>query len=111
MIHGWFDCLQRRTTGATISCLRLIGCTAIIISECGGIIPESLSEFEVIHCIGKPCGLLARLHHVVLYYMSKHAPWMNQVEIWLSILVRKLLKHGNSRSLDDLRDHILAFSA
>jgi putative transposase len=43
--------------------------------------------------------------------MSKHAPWMNQVEIWLSILVRKLLKHGNSRSLDDLRDHILAFSA
>ena len=76
-----------------------------------GIIPESLSEFEVIHCIGKPCGLLARLHHVVLYYMSKHAPWMNQVEIWLSILVRKLLKRGNFPSLDDLRDQILAFIA
>ena len=34
---------------------------------------------------------------------------MNQVEIWLSILVRKLLKRGNFRSLDDVRDHILAF--
>jgi hypothetical protein len=36
---------------------------------------------------------------------------MNHVEIWLSILVRKLLKRGNFRSLDDLRDHILAFIA
>jgi DDE superfamily endonuclease len=37
--------------------------------------------------------------------------FMNQVEIWLSILVRKLLKRGNFRSLDDLRDQILAFIA
>jgi hypothetical protein len=36
---------------------------------------------------------------------------MNQVEIWLSILVRKLLKRGNFRSLDNLRDQILAFIA
>ncbi len=34
---------------------------------------------------------------------------MNQVEIWLSILVRKLLKRGNFTSLDDLRDQIMAF--
>jgi transposase len=34
-------------------------------------------------------------HQVVLYYTPKHASWMNQVEIWLSILVRKLLKRGN----------------
>src|SRR6266699_3504634 len=50
-------------------------------------------------------------HQVVLYYTPKHASWMNQVEIWLSILVRKLLKRGNFRSLDDLRDQILAFIA
>ena len=48
-------------------------------------------------------------HQVVFYYTPKHASWMNQVEIWLSILVRKLLKCGNFRSLDDLRDQILAF--
>jgi hypothetical protein len=48
-------------------------------------------------------------HSVVLYYTPKHASWMNQVEIWLSILVRKLLKRGNFSSLDDLRDQILAF--
>ena len=50
-------------------------------------------------------------HQVVLYYTPKHASWMNQVEIWLSILVRKLLKRGQFTSLDDLRDQILAFIA
>ena len=50
-------------------------------------------------------------HTVVLYDTPKHASWMNQVEIWLSILVRKLLKRGNFTTLDDLRDQILAFIA
>ncbi len=50
-------------------------------------------------------------HRVVLYYTPKHASWMNQVEIWLSVLVRKLLKHGDFTSLEDLRDQILAFIA
>jgi len=50
-------------------------------------------------------------HSVVFSYTPKHASWMNQVEIWLSILVRKLLKRGNFLSLDDLRDQILAFIA
>jgi putative transposase len=50
-------------------------------------------------------------HQVVFHYTPKHASWMNQVEIWLSILVRKLLKRGNFLSLDDLRDQILAFIA
>jgi hypothetical protein len=48
-------------------------------------------------------------HRVVFYYTLKHASWMNQVEIWLSNLVRTLLKRGNFTSLDDLRDQILAF--
>jgi hypothetical protein len=50
-------------------------------------------------------------HQIVFYYTPKHASWMNQVEIWLSILVRKLLKRGNFLSVDDLRDQILAFIA
>jgi|SRR5579864_2081376 len=48
-------------------------------------------------------------HKVVFYYTPKHASWMNQVEIWLSILVRKLLKRGNFCSIDDLRDQVLKF--
>jgi transposase len=50
-------------------------------------------------------------HRIVLYYTPKHASWMNQVEIWLSILVRKLLKRGNFCSLNNLKEQILAFIA
>ena len=48
-------------------------------------------------------------HFVVFHYTPKHASWLNQVEIWLSILVRKLLKRGNFTSLDDLEAKVLAF--
>ncbi len=50
-------------------------------------------------------------HKIVFYYTPKHASWMNQIEIWLSILARKLLKRGNFRSLADLKEQILAFIA
>lgn len=48
-------------------------------------------------------------HHIVFYYTPKHASWMNQIEIWFSILVRKLLKRGNFTSTEDLRNKVLAF--
>lgn len=48
-------------------------------------------------------------HRLVFHYTPKHASWMNQIEIWFSILVRKLLKRGNFTSLDDLKAKVLAF--
>lgn len=48
-------------------------------------------------------------HKIVFHYTPKHASWMNQVEIWLSILVRKVLKRGNFLSTEDLKRKVLAF--
>lgn len=48
-------------------------------------------------------------HRIVFHYTPKHASWMNQVEIWLSILVRKLIKRGNFTSISDLKNKVLAF--
>jgi transposase len=48
-------------------------------------------------------------HKLVFHYTPKHASWMNQVEIWLSILVRKLLKRGSFSSIQDLNSKVLAF--
>jgi putative transposase len=48
-------------------------------------------------------------HRIVFHYTPKHASWMNQVEIWFSILTRKLLKRGNFRSVEDLKAQVLAF--
>jgi hypothetical protein len=50
-------------------------------------------------------------HQVVCSSTPTHASWMNQVDIWLSLLVRTLLTRGNVRSLDDVCDQILAFLA
>jgi transposase len=48
-------------------------------------------------------------HRIVFHYTPKHASWLNQIEIWLSILVRKLLKRGNFTSLAELKAKVLAF--
>jgi len=36
---------------------------------------------------------------------------MNQIEIWLSILTRKLLRRGSFTSVADLAERVLAFIA
>lgn len=48
-------------------------------------------------------------HRLVFHYTPKHASWLNQIEIWFSILARKLLKRGNFTSLDHLKAKVLAF--
>ncbi len=48
-------------------------------------------------------------HKVVFHYTPKHSSWLNQIEIWLSILVRKLLKRGSFTSVEDLQARVLAF--
>jgi transposase len=48
-------------------------------------------------------------HRIVFHYTPKHASWMNQIEIWFSILVRKLLRRASFRSLADLQTKVLDF--
>lgn len=48
-------------------------------------------------------------HRIRLVYTPRHASWLNQVEIWFSILTRRLLKRGNFSSTTDLKQKIHAF--
>jgi transposase len=48
-------------------------------------------------------------HRIRFVFTPKHTSWLNQVEIWFGILVRRVLKRGSFASIDDLRDQILAF--
>jgi putative transposase len=50
-------------------------------------------------------------HRIVFHYTPKHASWMNQIEMWFSILARKLLKRASFTSVADLEARILAFIA
>jgi hypothetical protein len=49
------------------------------------------------------------LHRIRFVYTPKHTSWLNQIELWFSILVRRLLKRGNFSSVKELRERILAF--
>ncbi|HZG66921.1 MAG TPA: transposase, partial [Herpetosiphonaceae bacterium] len=46
---------------------------------------------------------------VVFHYTPKHSSWMNQMEIWLSILSRKVLRRGSFTSVEHLHERVLAF--
>jgi hypothetical protein len=48
-------------------------------------------------------------HRIQFVYVPKHTSWLNQVEIWFSILVRRVIKRGNFTSVDDLQARIVAF--
>ena len=48
-------------------------------------------------------------HKIVFHFTPKHCSWLNQIEIWFSILVRKLLKRANFRSKAQLKIRILEF--
>lgn len=48
-------------------------------------------------------------HRIRFVYTPKHCSWLNQIELWFSILVRRLLKRGSFTSKEELRNRILAF--
>lgn len=48
-------------------------------------------------------------HRIRFVYTPKHCSWLNQIEIWFSILTRRLLKRGNFRSTAELKQRILSF--
>jgi hypothetical protein len=48
-------------------------------------------------------------HRIRFVYVPKHTSWLNQIEIWFSLLVRRVLRRGNFTSVSDLREKILAF--
>jgi len=50
-------------------------------------------------------------HRIRFAYTPRHSSWLNQIEIWFSILVRRLLARASWSSLTELHEGILAFIA
>ena len=48
-------------------------------------------------------------HKIVFHFTPKHCSWLNQIELWFSILVRKLLRRANFVSKAQLKTRILEF--
>ena len=50
-------------------------------------------------------------HRITFHYTPRHASWLNQIEIWFSILTRKWLKRASFVSKVELKAKIEAFIA
>jgi hypothetical protein len=48
-------------------------------------------------------------HRIVFHFTPKHASWLNQIEIWFSILARKVIRRGNFSSKEDLKSKMEKF--
>ncbi len=48
-------------------------------------------------------------HRIRFVYTPKHSSWLNQIEIWFSILMRRLLKRASFSSVEELSERILSF--
>jgi transposase len=48
-------------------------------------------------------------HRIRFVYTPRHCSWLNQVEIWFSILARRLLERSSFASVDDLATRVFEF--
>jgi transposase len=53
--------------------------------------------------------LSARSHSIRFLYLPKHTSWLNQIEIVFGVIARKVIRRGNFKSVDDLREKLLSF--
>ena len=61
------------------------------------------------HKTAKVTEFLEANPRVHIHHTPTHASWLNQVELFFSILERRLLRRGEFASVDDLADKVIAF--
>ena len=103
----WLFIVDQLNTHKSEALVRLVA------SACG--IAEDLGEKEkrgILQSMSTRAAFLSEVSHRIRFmYTPKHTSWLNQIELWFSILVRRLLRRGNCTSVEDLRERILAFIA
>jgi hypothetical protein len=103
----WLFIVDQLNTHKSEALVRLVA------SACD--IAEDLGEKEqrgILQSMSTRAAFLSEASHRIRFlYTPKHTSWLNQIELWFSILVRRVLRRGNFTSVEDLRERILAFIA
>lgn len=104
--RGWWFIVDQLNTHQSESLVRLV-------AEKEGIGAAELGEkgkSGILHSMKSRKEFLERIEHQIRFiFTPKHCSWLNQIEIWFSILAKKLIKWGNFKSKEDLQEQLENF--
>jgi hypothetical protein len=103
---GWIFVLDNLTTHCSATLVLLVSTLCGVAAATLGVKGKSGVLKSV---VSRKKFLSDVAHRVRFVYVPKHTSWMNQIEIWFSVLQRRVIRRGVFRSTDDLRDRILKF--
>ncbi len=102
---GWFFIVDQLNTHKSETLVRLVARHCNLTLELG----EKGKSGILASMQSRAAFLTEESHRIRFFYTPKHSSWLNQIEMWFSILVRKLLKRSSFKSVDDLTAQMRAF--
>jgi transposase len=104
---GWIFILDQLNTHQSATLVELVAALCQVAQDLG-----TKGQAGTLATMSSRAAFLSDpLHRIRFVYTPKHCSWLNQIEIWFSILVRRLLKRGSFASLVELHSRILEFIA
>ncbi len=103
----WIFVVDQLNTHKSESLVRLVAVQCGITAELG--VKE---QWGILESMATRAAFLSDgSHRIRFIYVPKHTAWLNQVEIWFSILVRRLLRRASFASVGAMQQRIEEFIA